>query len=188
MQRAQRRRAGADLVGERRQAQIDPFSRVALALPIQRLMLAELLEQDHRQQVRASEAARRHMERRRRLGDRLTLAAGEPLAHRLDHLPLPGHDLQRLGHVLAELRQLGRTAAGAALRRRNHHPLARQMLRKRLAGRPTALKRLDDRRRRGILGRQLVLGRVGLGVLQLHFQLVEQALLAFRTHAVERAA
>ena len=90
VQRAQRRRASADLVGERRQAQIDPFSRVALALPVQRLMLAELLEQDHRQQVRPGEAARRHMERRRRLRDRLALAAREPLAHRLDHLPLAG--------------------------------------------------------------------------------------------------
>ena len=35
--------------------------------------------------------------------------------------------------------------------------------------------------------RQLVLGRVGLGVLQLHLQLVEKPLLAFRAHAIERA-
>jgi ABC-type Fe3+/spermidine/putrescine transport system ATPase subunit len=34
-------------------------------------MLTKLLEQDHRQQIGATEAARRHMERRRRLGDRL---------------------------------------------------------------------------------------------------------------------
>ena len=74
VQRAQRRGAGADLIGERRQAQVDPFAGVALALAVQRLMLAELLEQDHRQQARAGEAARRDMERRRRLGDRLALA------------------------------------------------------------------------------------------------------------------
>jgi hypothetical protein len=43
---------------------------------------------------------------RRRLHDRLALPAGEPLAHRLDHLPLAGDDLERLGDVLAELRQL----------------------------------------------------------------------------------
>src|SRR5205085_10936355 len=48
MQRPQRRGAGAHLVGER-----DPFAGIALALPVQRLMLAELLEQDHREQARA---------------------------------------------------------------------------------------------------------------------------------------
>ena len=118
MERLQDRRAGADLVGQRRHAQIDALAPVALALPVQRLMLAELLEQDHRQQVRPGEAARRHMERRRRLRDRLAVPARELLAHRLDHLPLPRDHLQRLGDVLAELRQLRRAAAGTALRRR----------------------------------------------------------------------
>ena len=127
------------------------------------------------------------MERRRRLGDRLALPAGEPLAHRLDHLPLTGDDLERLGDVLAELRQLRRTAARAALRRRDHDPLARQMLGERLARRPPALEGFDDGRRRGAFRRQLVLGRVGLGVLQLHLQLVEEPLLAFRARAIERA-
>ncbi len=187
MQRPQRRGAGAHLVGERRQAQVDPFAGVALALTVQRLMLAELLEQDHRQKTRAGEAARRDMERRWRLGDRLALPAGEALAHRLDHLPPAGHDFERLGHVLAELRQLRRTAARAALRRGDHDPLARQMLRERLSDRPLALEGFDGGRERGALSRQLVLGRVGLRVLQLHFQLVEQSLLAFRAHAIERA-
>ena len=53
-------------------------------------MLAELLEQDHRQQARTGKAARRDMERRRRLGDRLAPPAGEPLPNGLDHLPLTG--------------------------------------------------------------------------------------------------
>jgi hypothetical protein len=95
--------AGADLIGERRQAQIDPFASIAFALPVQRLMLAELLEQDHRQKVRSGKAARRDMERRRRLGDRFALPAGKPFANRLDHLPLAWDDLERLRHVLAEL-------------------------------------------------------------------------------------
>ena len=43
--------AGADLVSERRQAQLHAFASVTLALAIQRLMLAKLLEQDHRQQI-----------------------------------------------------------------------------------------------------------------------------------------
>ena len=38
-------------------------------------MLTELLEQDHRQEIRPDEAARRHMEGRRRLRDRLAFAA-----------------------------------------------------------------------------------------------------------------
>ena len=97
----QGRRAGADLVGQRRQAQINALAPVAFALPVQRLMLAELLEQDHGQQVGAGKAARRHMERRGRLSDRLAIPARELLAHRLDHLPLARDHLQRLGDVLA---------------------------------------------------------------------------------------
>jgi hypothetical protein len=65
VQRLQHARAGADQVGERRQAQIDVFPGIALALSVQGLMLAKLLEQHQRQQVRPGEAARRPMERRR---------------------------------------------------------------------------------------------------------------------------
>jgi len=90
-------------------------------------VLTELLEQDHRQEVRPGKAARRHMERRRRLGDLLAVAAGKLLAHRLDHLPLARDDLQCLGDVFPQLRQLARTAAGAALRRRDNDTLARQV-------------------------------------------------------------
>src|SRR5271156_7231016 len=135
VQRTQRRGASADLIGERRQAEVDPFTGVALALPAERLMLAELLEQDHRQQARAGKAARRDMERRRRLGDRLAPPAGEPLPNGLDHLPLTGDNLERLRDVLAELRELRRTAAGATPRRSDHDPLARQILGERFAPR-----------------------------------------------------
>ena len=47
-------------------------------------MLAELLEQDHGQQVGARKAAWRHMERRGGLRDPLALPAGELLAHRFE--------------------------------------------------------------------------------------------------------
>ena len=188
MQRLQHRRAGADLVGQRRHAQIDALAGVALALPVQRLMLAELLEQDHGQQVRAGEAARRHMERRRRLGDRLAVPARELLAHRLDHLPLARDHLQRLGDVLAELRQLRRAAAGTALRRGDHDALARQMLGERLARRPLALERLDRLRlRRRLLGRQFVLGRGRLQLFELQLHLLQQPRLALRAAAVKLA-
>ena len=187
VQRTQSGGACAHLIGERRQAEVDPFAGVALALPVQRLVLAELLEQDHRQKRRPGKAARRDMERRRRLRDRLAPPAGEPLSNRLDHLPLTGDNLERLRDVLAELRQLRRTAAGAAQRRRDHNPLGQQMLGERLPRRPPAFEGLDDSRGRRTLRRQFVLRRVRLGVFQLHLQLVEKPLLAFRAHAIERA-
>ena len=51
MQRLQRRRAGTHLVGQRRYAEVNAFAAVSLALPVQRLVLAELLKQDHGQQI-----------------------------------------------------------------------------------------------------------------------------------------
>ena len=188
VQRLQHRRAGADQVGQRRQAQIDAFPRVALALPVQGLMLAELLEQDHRQQVRPGEAARRHMERRRRLGDRLAGPAGELLAHGLDHLPLPRNHLQRLGDVFAKLRQPVRAAAGTAGRCRDHDALARQVVGERLARRPLALERLDGlRSRRRLLGRQFILGGGCFQLFELKLHLLQQARRAFRTGAIKLA-
>lgn len=83
-----------DLVGQRRQAEIDPLSGVALALPIERLMLAELLEQDHRQQVGSGKASWRHMEGCWRLGNLLAFAAGELLPNGLNDLSLTRDGLQ----------------------------------------------------------------------------------------------
>ena len=68
VERSQRGRADPDLVRQRRHAQLDAFTRITFALPVQRLMLTEFLEQDHGQEIRPGEAARRHMEWRRRLG------------------------------------------------------------------------------------------------------------------------
>ena len=53
-QRHQHGRAGADLVGQRGQAEQHALAGIALGLAVERLMLAELLEQDHRQQAGAS--------------------------------------------------------------------------------------------------------------------------------------
>jgi hypothetical protein len=47
----------SDLVGERREAQGHAFAGVALGLAVERLMLAVLLEQDHRQQAGTGPAA-----------------------------------------------------------------------------------------------------------------------------------
>ena len=104
-------------------------------------MQAVLGEQDMRQQCRPGAPARDRMRRRRRLGDRLAGAAGELLAHVLDHLPLARDQLQRLGHVLAQLVQ-GAAAARAGRRRRIDDALARQMLGQRPARRLAPLEGL----------------------------------------------
>jgi len=149
VQRAQRHRAGAHLVGQGGQAEVDAFARIAVALAVQRLVLPVLLEDDRRQQVGASPATGHRVERHRRLADLLAVPAGELLAHRLDDLPLARNNLQGLGDVLADLGQLLRAAARAGGRWRHHHALARQMSGERLAPGPAAA------------GERLHLGRAG---------------------------
>src|SRR3974390_3384445 len=112
MQRLQDHCARPNLVRQRRYAQIDAFAPISLALTVQWLMLAELLEQDHGQQVRSGKAARRDVEGRRRLRNLLTLSARESLAYCLDDLPLPRDHLQCLGDILTQLRQLRSPPAG----------------------------------------------------------------------------
>ena len=188
MQRLQRHGARAHLVGQRRQAQIDALSRVAVPLPVQRQVLPVLLEEDGRQQVRARPTARCRVEGRRRLRDPLAVPAGELLPHRLDHLPPARDHLKGLRHVLADLRQPLRPAARAGRRPRHHHTFARQMVGERLARRLAADKPLDlGAPGRRPLGRQLVLGGARRELVEREFQLVEKTLLALRPPAVERA-
>ncbi len=78
------RGACSDLIGQRRQAEVDAFAGIAFALTVERLVLGELLKQDHRQQVRSCKTAGRYVEWCRRLRDLLALAAGKLLPHRLD--------------------------------------------------------------------------------------------------------
>jgi len=103
VERTQKHGAAADLISQRRDAEINALARVALGLPIERLVLPVLLEQDHGEQTRPGKAARQHGERCRRLADLLAVPAGELLAHDLHDLPLPRHHFEPLGHVLTEL-------------------------------------------------------------------------------------
>jgi len=167
--------AGTHLVCQRGQAQGHALAGVALGLAVERLMLAVLLEQDHRQQAGASPASGDHMEWRRRLGDGLAVAARELLAHSLDDLPLAGHDLQCLGDVLSELRQARAATAGAGRRPGNDHPLARQMFGERLARGALA----GEGRDAGGLGHRLLCGEIifggrGFQLLELQLELVKQ--------------
>src|SRR5438874_11954352 len=109
----QHRTAATHLIGQGRQAEGYALPGVAFGLAVERLMLPELLEQDHRQQAGAGPTSGNYMERRRSLADLLAVAAGELLADMLDHLPLPRNDLQRLGDVLTQLAQPRAAAAKA---------------------------------------------------------------------------
>ena len=113
--RLQHRAAGPHLVGQGRQAQRHAFPGIAFGLAVERLMLAELLEQDHRQKAGTGPASGDHMERRRRLADLLAVPAGELLADMLDHLPLARDQFQRLGDILAQLAQPLAAAARQAV-------------------------------------------------------------------------
>jgi len=177
-QRHQRGGAGADPIRQGRGVELDAFPGVARALPVERLVLAELGVQDHRQQARSGACPSDRMEWRWRLGDRLAAAAGELLPDGLDYLPLSRHHLQRLGNVFAQFGELA-AAARAGARRGDHHPLARQMRRQRRAHRlPTG--EADHRCGVGRDDGCLVLGGTRLQLLELQLHLIEQVLPAFR--------
>jgi hypothetical protein len=178
----------ADLVGQRRQRQVDPLAFEAGALPVERGVHAELVEQDRRQQLRADQAARRCVEGRGRLADLLAVPTGELLAHRLDQFE-PARDLlQRPGHVFADLGQAQAAAAGASRRRLDDHALALDVLRPRFADRPFAYKGANLARLggRGLRG-EFILGRGGDEVFEFQFQLLDQSRRALGALAVEFA-
>jgi hypothetical protein len=171
MKRLEQLSHGPDLIGERGEAEVHPLAGISLGLAVQRLMLAELFEHDHRQQARPGPTARRRMERRRGLRDLLAVAAGELFPDGLDHLPLPRHHFERFGDVFAHLHDAVRAATGAAGRRFDHHALARQMPWEGFAHRLLAV---ESRDLRGLFGPGRILGGVGHQLLELQFQLIDQ--------------
>jgi hypothetical protein len=101
-------------------------------------------------------------------------------------IPLPRDRFQGLGHVLAQLGESGRAAAGAGGRPWNDHPFARQVRRKRLARRLLAREGTDNGALRGgLLG--LVLSRAGFELLELKLHLVEQPRLTLAARPVSLA-
>ena len=142
-QRAQRCRAGTHPVRQRGDIEIDPLACIRLALAVERLVIAELGVQDHRQQVRPCATPGDRMERRGRLRDRLAGTAGKLLTHRLDHLPLARHALQGLGDRLAQLGQ-SPTTARACGRAGDDDTLAGQVRRQRATHRLATHEAPDD--------------------------------------------
>jgi hypothetical protein len=67
VERHQRERSSADLVGEGRDAERHAFAGEPLGLTVERLVLPVLLEQQHGEEAGPGPATRHDMERRRRL-------------------------------------------------------------------------------------------------------------------------
>ena len=176
LDQGERGRRRADMIGQRRDVEGDAFLGVALALAIERLMHPVLLEQDHGEQAGADAATENDVERCRRLGDLLAIAAGELLAQGLLDEPAAWDDVEGLGDDLAYLDEPMTAAAGARGRRRHDHPLPWQMRRQRSARR--ALPRMgpnhDSSAGMVELAGRLVLGHGLLELGELELELLDQ--------------
>ena len=173
-----------DIIGERRDAEADAFGGIGLALTVERLMQAELVEQDHGQQVGAGASARDRMEGRRRLGDGSAITADELLADGLQHDPLPRHDFEAVGLGLADLLELSAAAARAVLWCGHDNTVTRQMLWQGAADGLAAGEGCDGdatglRPGHGHLGGDLVFGGGGNEIFELHLELVEETAATF---------
>jgi len=178
--RHERETGRTDLVGERRDAERHAFVGKALSLAVERLMLAVLVEQQHGEEAGPGPTAWSDVERCRRLRDLLAIPAGELLAHRLDHLPRAWDHFERLGHILAELREAAAAAGWAPARPGDDDTFAWEVIGERLPDRLLAFERGDGRRlRRGGFGGELVLGRVAFEIFELELHLRKQSLGAF---------
>ena len=157
---------------------IDAFARKRRALAVQRLMQQELGHQHHGQEARPGKAARDRVRRRRRFGDRLTIAAGELFAHMFDDLPAPRLAFERLRHVFPELAQPRPAALAAGARRRFDNTLDGKIVGELAwtARRPTEF--LLRQRRRDNLGLRLLLAFGLLEVFDRQFELLDEKLAA----------
>ena len=177
MERGESSNPGTDMVGQGGDVEIDAFPGVAFALPVERLVLPILLEQDHRQQAGADSGTRDDVEGSRRLRELLAIPAGELFAHGLPHKPAAWDDVEGLGNHLADLGEPAAPAALARRRRRHDQPLARQMRRQRPACRLLPEMGCNDRAGSSFRGR-LVLGGGFLDLGQLELELVDEPLAA----------
>src|SRR5205814_9468001 len=119
---------------------LDPCAGIGLALTVQRLMQQELVDQHHRQQAWPGKTTRDRMRRRRRLGDRLAIPAGELLADVFDNLPAPRLAFQGFRDHLAELVQPLAAALAARARRGFDDAFDRQVVWQRTSRRPRILR------------------------------------------------
>ena len=137
--RIEHRAARSHGVSHGRQADRHAFQSVALGLTVQRLMLAELFEQDHCQQAGSSPSPGNHMERGRCLADLLAIPAGKFLPCPFRSPNFVARDrLEGPGHVFAQLAQPRAATAATNRRRIDHHALAREVFREAISFGPFA--------------------------------------------------
>jgi hypothetical protein len=104
---------------------IGTFKSVAFALPVQGLMLAELLEHDHGQEARAGPPSYHSMNG---AGAWLIFSQSrqENFPRRRNHFPLARRTFQRPGYVLAQFAQPIVATALASRRRIDYHRIYAQ--------------------------------------------------------------
>ncbi len=165
-QRLQQGACAADPVRQGRALQLNAFTGVDRALPVQRQMIGILGHQDVGEQARACHTARDRPRRRFALHDPLAAGARQLGPNVPDHPEARGHILQHLRAVLAQAAQgtaTSRAAAGGLV----DDLLARQVVRQRPTCWPannSILRSCCGARRRALLG-----------VLQLQLQLGDLA-------------
>jgi len=184
VERHQLCRAGADMIGHGRDRQFDPFARIQLALPVERLMIGVFLDQDHRQQARSRKAARDRMEGRRRLRDHLAGPAAELLTHVLGHELSPRDDIEGFGDILPDLREPRAAAARTRGRHRVNDDAGAAGHQESPAASPCAAQSCEPRRSPLQPGGVLAEPRREFLKLQLH--LVEEPLAALGARAEHR--
>ena len=183
-ERHQRGRRRAHPVGERRDIEIDAFSRIDVALPVERQMQAVLGEQDMGEELRPGPPARDRVRWGRRLADRFAGPARELLAHMLDYLPLARMSSSVSVTSSPILRSVVPPQHGQTDGCRIDDPLARQLIGQRTARRLAPFERrhryLLACRRGNHLRRCLRLRSVLLQIGQLQLKLIEQQRTALR--------
>jgi hypothetical protein len=180
-QRIERYHAGPDPIRQGRDIDLDSLASKGLALPVQRLMQQELVDQHHRQQARPGEATRDRMGGCRRLGNCLAVPTRELLADVLDDLPAPRFAFKGLRYHLAKLVQPLAATFAAGARRRLDYTLHRKMLWQRPAARPGIVGALFlSGCRRRYLGLRFLLGLGLFKVLNGELKLLDQQPAAFR--------
>ena len=191
VQRRQRGGAGADLIGQRREAELDALAGVALALPVERLVLAELLEQDHRQQARRR-PSRAAMTWKGAGGWVIFSQSRQVNFSRTVWITFHCRGITSSVSVTSSPSLASRCRPQQrAGRRRRRPPPARAAdapgngFRAGVGG--ARRRRTGRRLRRRLLGGELVLGGGGLQLLELQLQLVEQPRAALGALAVQLA-
>ncbi len=166
----------SDPVAQCRAIEFQTLPGVDVALPIERQVIAVFRDQQMRQHGGRGPAARRRHGRSGRLGNCIARTAGKFRPNVPDHLEVPGHIIEHLGHVLPEL--LHAAATGGTDARIVTGGLMHDLLPGQVIGERFAFRFCPHRARDcgfAGFGAGDILGLAGLQLLQLQFQLLDLA-------------